>query len=558
MDNAMSIMQGKKGEGLKGKGTPRVIFQPHTSSALRDGISQLAGAIRPTLGPSAGTVAIDYITKEKGRPELLDSGGVIARRIIELKNSSEDMGAMLLRAMVCRQHDEIGDGTATVTVLFEAIYKAGLRYIAAGGNGMRLRYHLEKLLPLVLAELERQTFAIESREDYARIAESLSHDPPMAEMMGEIFDVIGEYGQLDIRKDNTRGLRREYVEGIYFNSGLFSRVLMNDQVVKRAELLDPHVFICDFTIEDPRELFPVIETAVDAKIKSLVIFARGMNEAAMSLVHAANRPGKFQALAVKIPDPNPDLRNAAIEDLAVLTDAKPMLKVMGDTLAAVTPAHFGRVRRLWATAHQFGLHGPRGNPRQLRTHLLRLEERFRSEEDKDERDRLEARIGKLMGGSATLWVGGSTEPEIEIRKSLAERAASSVRMALREGVLPGCGLALINARPMLEERLAAATETDERAAIGILLDALVVPTRTIYENAGHDASEVMAKLSFAPPGSGFDVLAGEVVDLQDAGILDCATVIKRSTRNAIATAALALTIDVLVHHRAPELIGVPV
>ena len=222
---------------------------------MRDGISQLAGAIRPTLGPSSGTVAIDYIMKEKGRPELLDSGGVIARRIIELENSSADMGAMLLRAMVCRQHDDIGDGTATATVLFEAIYNAGLRYIAAGGNGMRLRHHLEKLLPLVLAELDSQTFAIDSVEDYARIAESLSHDPPMAGLMGEIFDVIGEYGQLDIRKDNTRGLRREYVEGIYFNSGLFSRVLMNDQVVKRVELLDTNVFICDFTIEDPRELF---------------------------------------------------------------------------------------------------------------------------------------------------------------------------------------------------------------------------------------------------------------------------------------------------------------
>ena len=123
----MRIMQGKKGEGLKGKGTPRVIFQPETSHALRDGISMLAGAIRPTLGPSYGTVAIDYITKEKGRPELLDSGGVIARRIIELEDASEDMGAMLLRAMVCRQHDEIGDGTATATVLFEAIYKAGLQ-----------------------------------------------------------------------------------------------------------------------------------------------------------------------------------------------------------------------------------------------------------------------------------------------------------------------------------------------------------------------------------------------------------------------------------------------
>ena len=193
----------------------------------------------------------------------------------------------------------------------------------------------------------------------------------------------------------------------------------------------------------------------------------------------------------------------------------------------------------------------------MRTHLLRLEERFRVEKDSEEREQLEARIGKLMGGSATLYVGGSTEPEIEIRKNMAERAATSVRMALREGVLPGCGLALMNARPMLEERLAAATEADERAAIGILLDALQMPTRVIYENAGHDASEVMAKLSFAPPGSGFDVLAGELVDLKAAGILDCATVVKLSARNAVATAALALTIDVLVHHREPEMIGVP-
>ena len=328
-------------------------------------------------------------------------------------------------------------------------------------------------------------------------------------------------------------------------------------MVKRVELPDTNLFICDFTIEDPRELFPVIECAVDAKLKSLVIFARGMNEAALSLVHAANRQGKFQALAVKIPDPNPDVRNAAIEDLAVLTGATPMLKVKGDMLSAVTPAHFGRVRRVWATAHQFGLHGPRGNPRQMRQHILRLEERFRIEEDKDEREHLEARIGKLMGGSATLWVGGATEPEIEIRKSLAERAARAVRMALREGVLPGCGLALLRARPMLEERLATAVEADERAATGILLAALAEPTRAIYRNAGYDPSEVMAKLSFAGDGAGLDVLSGEIVNLQQAGILDCATVVKQSTRNAIATAALALTIDVLVHHREPEIIGVP-
>lgn len=536
---------------------PGIVFQPETHRAMQRGMNQIIGAIRPTLGPSARTVAIDYLMKQHAQPELLDSGGLIARRIIELSDSHEDVGAMLIRAVICRQQDLIGDGTATAAVLFQAIYDQGLRYIAAGGNAMRLRHHLEAALPLVLDEVERQSFPIEGQEALSKMAESLSHDPPMADLLGEIFDVIGEYGQLDIRKDQGRGLRREYVEGVYYNSGLFSRAMVRDKLAGRTEFQDAHIFLCDFGIDEPRDLFPVIETAVEAKIRSLAIISRYMSEATMSLVQAANKPDRFEAMAIKLPDPNPVERMAALEDLAMLTGASPMREVTGDSLSAVTAAQFGRARRVWATPQLFGIHSGRGNPRTLREHLARLEKNFQAADDPDVRQTLEKRIGKLSGGSATLWIGGATKPEIDMRKALAERAASTLRSAVREGVVPGGGLALMNVRPALEKKLAAAKDADERAAYGILLEAMKAPARAIFENAGYESSEIMAKLSFADRGQGFDVLADDVVNMADAGILDCTAVQKAAARNAIATAALALTIDVLVHHRKPEIVGQP-
>ncbi len=537
--------------------TPGIVFQPKSHRAMQRGVNTLIGAIRPTLGPSARTVAIDYLMQQHAQPELLDSGGVIARRVIELADGNEDMGAMLLRAMICRQQDLIGDGTATAAVLFHAVYNHGLRYIAAGGNAMRLRHHLENALPIILAELDKQTFAIEGQDALTKMAASLSHDPAMAALLGEIFDVIGEYGQLDIRKDQARGLRREYVEGVYYNSGLFSRAMVTDKLAGRTEFQDAHIFLCDFAVDEPRELFPVIETAVEAKVRSLAIITRHMSEAAMSLVLAANKPDRFEAMAIKLPDSNPSEQGAALEDLAMLTGATPMRQVLGDSLAAVTPAHFGRARRVWAAPHLFGVHGGRGDPRQLREHIVTLEKNFRAAADPDLRQQLETRIGKLMGGSATLWIGGATKPEIDIHKALAERAASTLRSAIREGVVPGGGSALMNIRPALEKKLNASTEADERAAYRILLDAFSEPVKAIVENAGYDSSEVMAKLSFAQSGQGFDVLSGTVVDMVETGILDCAAVQKMTVRNAITTAALALTIDVLVHHRKPEIVGEP-
>lgn len=491
-------------------------------------------------------------------PEVVDNGGLIARRIIALADKDEDMGAMLARALICRQQDVMGDGTATAAVLFQAIYDRGVQYLASGGNATRLRHHLDKALPTLLNALDDMTFPIAGKDNLTRLAETLCHDRVLAQMLGEIFDIIGEYGQLDIRKDQGRGLRREYVEGMYWNSGLFSRDRLGEPGVFQNEYENTAILLIDFRVDEPRDFMPLLEQAVANRVEALVIVAPDLSENAMAGLLLANQKlPNFQVMAVKTPGTNAEDRAAAIEDIAVLTGASPLLRAAGHTLQQAAYRDFGWARRVWANPRSFGLVGGKGDPRRLRQHLGSLQTRFARSNDPDERDRVQHRIGKLMGGSATLWIGGSTEPEIAYQKSLAERTARTIRAAVREGVVPGGGVALLACRAAMDGRHTDCTDPDERAAYRILHHALAEPARAIFANAGYDPGDMMAQISGADKGCGFDVRTGSVVDMQAAGIVDSTAVIKAALHNAVATAGLALSIDVLVHHRQPEIVTHP-
>lgn len=542
---------------MKSKQRPGVVFQPRVHRALQRGIQKMVNAVRPTLGPISGGVAIDHLHNTKSLPEFLDNGGVIVRRIIELANRDEDMGAMLVRSMVLRQHEEVGDGTATVAVLFEAIFNAGLRYIAAGGNAMQIRRHLERITPFILDELDRMVFYLDDQNSLTHMARSLCHDETLAALLGEAFDLIGEHGRLEIREDYGRGLRRDYVEGTYYHTGLFSRVFLPESSAGTVTFENPAIFLCDFEVEDYRDLFPVLQTANAADVNGLVIIARNLSEKAISLLVAHNNLDKFKVMAVKLPGMNPADRIAALDDLSLLTGATAFIQVAGASLEQMTAKHFGQARRVWADLRAFGLVGGRGNPRKLREHIRDLEAFYQNTASVDERKRAPQRIGNLRGGSITLWVGGFTEPEINARKALAERTALALRVAMQGGVVPGGGTALLNCRNMLEMRRAASHDTDERAVYRILIDALAAPARTIFRNAGYDPSEVIARLNREHPDTGFDVVTNRIVKMRDAGIMDSATVLKTSIRNAISTASLALTIDSLVHVAKPEITGKP-
>lgn len=536
---------------MPGAKTRRVVFQPATYRGIQRGVNKMVEAIRPTLGPQPRIVAIDRILDER-MPELLDDGSVIARRITQLANRDEDMGAMFIRHLLCRLHERVGDGTATAAVLFQSVYNESVRYLAAGGNAMRLRSYLEKGMRAILDHLTGMTVQVAGKEKLAQIAETICYDPPLAKMMGEIFDIIGEYGRLEIRSGRSRDLEREYVEGMYWEWGVLSRQMITDQNRLRTEMENAAILISDLEIEDPPQLLPVIALAIEANIRSLLIVAGKLSDGAIALLLANNDPEKFQAIAVKTPGWGKDEQAAALEDLAVLTGGRPFINVAGDTFSQVNLEDFGRARRVWADLRNFGIIGGEGNPRALRQHIASLRVSFERTDKPVLRERLRARIGKLMGGSAVLWVGGATELEITACQELAKRTAAAMRGAMMEGVLPGGGVSLLACRPVLKRMLDQSTDPDERAAYRILIRAVAEPIRTIIANAGYDASEIMAEIKLARSGHGFDVKSERVVEMAQAGIFDAATVQKAAVHGAIASAALALTIDVLVHHKKPE------
>lgn len=526
--------------------TQRVVFQPATYRGVQQGINKIANAIRPTLGPNPRVVAIDRILDDR-MPELLDNGGIIARRIIQLPGKSEDVGAMFLRDVLWRLHDQVGDGTATAAVLFQFIYNQGVRYLTSGGNAMRLRAALEKGMGVIINQLTEMTVHLKGQEPLAQIAKTLCYDPPLAKMFGEIFDIIGEHGRLEIREGRSRELEREYVEGMYWERGLMSREMIADHQRARTEFENAAILISDLEIKEPQQLFPALELALRAQIKSLLIVADKLSDSAIGFLLANKKPDRFQVIAVNTPEYGKIDQAGALEDLAMLTGGKAFLKITGDTFNNIKTEDFGHARRAWADTRNFGIIGGKGNPRALRQHIARLRAAYNNTDDLVIRERLLKRIGKLLGGSATLWVGGATEMDIKERVEIAKRTAAAMRGAMAEGVVPGGGVALLACRPALQDMLNQAADTDERAAYGILIDALAEPLRTIVSNAGYDDRDVMAEIRPAGPGYGFDVKTGQVVNMMDAGIYDTATVQKAAVHAAVASAALALTIDILVH-----------
>jgi chaperonin GroEL len=535
---------------------PKVVFQPEVHRGMMRGINQIVGAVRPTLGPLPRIVLYDRTIGDAGRiPELLDDGGTIARRIIQIPGRNSDVGAMLVRQLLWTLREEVGDGTATAAILFQAVYEEGVRYLASGGNAMRLRTYLEQALPEILDELEGLALRVEGKDQLARLATTVSLDPEMGKLLGEIFDIIGEYGRLEIRKGRTRAYEREYVEGMYWEGGLLSRAQVTEVARQRTELQNAAILMTDLDIEDPRDLVAPITACVQQGIEELAIICRKMSDVVVGMLLMNRERGKIKihAVGIKTPGVSTTDQRAALMDMAVLTGGRPLFRAAGDALRDVKAGDLGQARRIWADKSNFGIIGGKGDPRELRTHIAHLRNLFANTAPGDERQDLQERIGKLMGGSATLYVGGTTETELDYNKEQASRAMEAMRGAMRDGVVPGGGAALLAVRRKLLAHQATSDEPEEVAAYRILAKAMEAPTRALLENTGYVPGEIFALLENADPGVGFDVIKGEVANMEEAGILDITTVVLAAVRSAVRTAAMALTTDVVIHRaKAPE------
>ncbi|HEY9078349.1 MAG TPA: chaperonin GroEL [Anaerolineaceae bacterium] len=529
----------------------RVIFLPRSQQAMQAGINQMINLVRPTLGPLPR-----YVCNAKDinrQPERLDCGGIIARRVIQIQDKDMDMGAMFSRHLLWHLYDTVGDGTTTAGVIFQKLYNEGLRLITAGWNPMILRKNLEKGLQIVLESLRKQTKPIEGKEQLSHLAQTICYDPALGKIIGEIFDTIGEYGRLELRDGQGRELVREYVEGMYWDGGYYSREMANDTYQTQANLENASILISNLDVNEPDDLIPLLVMAIDNEIKSILLVVRSISERAMGLILAKPNREKVHIVAVKTPGVDINAQAAAMEDMAILTGGRPLMEITGDQLKSVRLSDLGKSRKAWANNINFGISAGKGDPRQIRQHIAELRQVYRRLEDAQERNKMGERIGRLMSGSATLYVGANTPTEMEVRKELAEKTAQAMRGAMVEGVVPGGGATLLDCRRELLTRTADVSDPDEKAAYRILAAALEEPARVIMENAGVDPAHYLPLIQKAGAGFGFDVLANKVRKMEEAGILDPAAVVSRAVSGAVSHAGLGLTTEVLVHLRRPPM-----
>lgn len=532
---------------------PAIVFQPRVYQGLKQGVDQLANVVRLTLGPLPRAVAIERMSRDRS-PEILDDSATITRRVIQLPQRTVDVGAMLLRHSLWQMHEAVGDGSTTMAVIFQALLDEGIKYIvSAQGDPMLLRRGLERHMKTAIQALRACATPLQGRDKIAQMAMGLCQDDEMARLLGEIFDIVGGDGMVEIRGSSRRVTEREYIEGTYWDgSGWCSSLMETDHARHRTVLDDAAILITDISVENAGDLVPVLEMAVQAKLRNLVLVLRKIPDSGIALLLHNQKSGVINTLAVRTPKIIEADRMAALEDLAVLTGGRVFLG--SESLAGVKPADLGHARQAWATADYFGVIGGKGDPHQLRQHIVRIRAMMNRSEGED-RERFQKRLGRLLGGTAILYVGGSTESETELRKAKAERAALTLRAALRGGVVPGGGAALLACQKAL--RLAddghdAGGGPDDQAARRILCRALEEPLRVIAANAGYNPDTIVDRVKAAPDGYGFDAWTGQVVDMREAGIVDAALVLEKALQVAVSGASMALTTEVIVHRKRPQ------
>jgi chaperonin GroEL len=376
------------------KQIPETVFQPRTARGFQGGINKIVDAIRPSLGPLPRTVAIARATTTRS-PEILDSGGIIARRIISLPNRDEDAGAMYIRGTLWNLHERIGDGVATAAVLFQTVFNQGLKYIAAGGSPMTLRHHLEQGADIIVNALNEMTQPITGAEALIGVAQTVCHDQALAKTLGDLISIVGDEGILEIRVGRGRDIEQELIAGSYWPGAAVSKAMIYGTSKSRTVFENAAILITDLAIETPQELVPVIRAAVDAQVSRLVLMCSKISEQAQAILLQSRKSDKLQMIAVKTPGIRSDVQMTSMIDMAALTSGKMLVTAAGDTLAGVTPQHFGHARRIWANEEYTGLLHPLGDPKQIRRHINTLRFAYKNAAKDEERERLQDRIGKL-------------------------------------------------------------------------------------------------------------------------------------------------------------------
>lgn len=522
----------------------QLTFSEDARRKLKRGIDTVATAVATTLGPKGRNVALD---KKFGAPTITHDGVTVAKEI-ELEDPYENMGAQLFKEAAIKTNDIAGDGTTTATVLAQHMVHEGLKNVAAGANPMQLKQGIEAGTAALSNKIRDMAISIDSKEEIASVASISAQDEEIGKLIAEVMDKVGKDGVITVEESRGLEFETEYVEGMQFDRGYISPYFVTDSETMEAVVEDAYILIHDKKISSAQDIVPILEKLVQVGRKNLVVIAEDVDGEALATLVLNKLRGMINALAVKAPGFG-DRRKAMLQDIAVLTGGQVITEEMGRKLESVQISDLGRAAKVVATKDDTTIVDGQGDESQIKGRVEQIKvEIDRSTSDYD-REKLQERLAKLAGGVAIIRVGAATEVELKEKKHRVEDALSATRAAVEEGIVPGGGVALLNALPALDE--VSVAEGDQRTGITILRRALEAPMRKLAENAGVNGDVIIQNVRRIQEEKnnrriGFNVLTGEYVDMIKAGIIDPAKVTRGAVENAASIASMILTTEALI------------
>ncbi|MFI5832068.1 chaperonin GroEL [Micromonospora sp. NPDC051300] len=515
-----------------------IAFDEEARRGLERGMNQLADAVKVTLGPRGRNVVLE---KKWGAPTITNDGVSIAKEI-ELEDPYEKIGAELVKEVAKKTDDVAGDGTTTATVLAQALVREGLRNVAAGANPMALKRGIEAAVANVSEELLKLAKDVETKEQIASTASISAGDTTVGEIIAEAMDKVGKEGVITVEESNTFGLELELTEGMRFDKGYISAYFMTDPERMEAVFDDPYILIVNSKISSVKDLLPILEKVMQSG-KPLLIIAEDLEGEALATLVVNKVRGTFKSVAVKAPGFG-DRRKAMLTDIAILAGGQVISEEVGLKLDAVNLDMLGRARKVVVTKDETTIVDGAGDAEQIQGRVNQIRAEIDKSDSDYDREKLQERLAKLAGGVAVIKVGAATEVELKERKHRIEDAVRNAKAAVEEGIVPGGGVALVQAGKTAFDKLDLAG--DEATGAQIVKIALDAPLRQIAVNAGLEGGVVVERVRNLDPGHGLNAATGEYVDLLAAGIIDPAKVTRSALQNAASIAALFLTTEAVV------------
>jgi chaperonin GroEL len=525
----------------------QLVFSEEARRALKIGIDTLAEAVKTTLGPKGRNVALD---KKFGAPTITHDGVTVAKDI-ELEEPFANMGAQLLKEAATRTNDVAGDGTTTATVLAQMIVNEGLKNVAAGANPMIIKRGIEKATTVVVQALRDMSHDVKDRQEIAYVAAISAADMEIGELIAEVMDKVGKDGVITVEEGKGLGFEKEYVEGMQLDRGYISPYFMTDPERQESVMEEPYLLITDKKISAATDIVPLLEKLAQVGKREIVVIAEDVDGEALATLVLNKLRGVFNAVAIKAPGFG-DRRKAMLGDIGVLTGGTVISEEVGRKLETATINDLGKAGKVVSTKDETTIIEGRGKESDIKGRIEQIKAQIETTTSDYDKEKLQERLAKLAGGVAIVKVGAGTEVELKEKKHRVEDALSATRAAVEEGIVPGGGVALINAIEALDKsKELKQLAGDEATGVSIVRRALEEPLRQIVENSGREGAVVLEEVRRLQkegknPNVGYDVLAEDFGDMTEKGIIDPAKVTRSAVENAASIAAMILTTEALV------------